>query len=112
MEPTVHAVNRDSGLFFPPFPPKPVSLVPFDQFEQPGVWIGSSKNTIDSFGQPTADEVDPADLAAQALERKLRQLQKGKLTVRVLREDCWRLGDEEDTSWKEPEGTSRSDYDP
>jgi hypothetical protein len=110
MEPTIHAVNRTPGLFFPPFPIRPAHLVPFEQWEQLGIWIGSSKQTIDSFGQHTSAEVDPVEAAEKAHERKLKQLQKGKLTVRVLREDCWRLG--YDKEWQEPEGTSRSDYSP
>lgn len=110
MEPTIQAVHRAPGLFFPPFPATPNNLISFEEWQQPGIWIGSSKQTIDSFGQLTAAEVEPEDLLEKAHERKIRQLQKGKLTVRVLREDCWRLGD--DPSWEEPEGTSRSDYSP
>lgn len=115
-------IPSQATFFFPPFPPVPPrrSLQSLNYWRQAGVYLAPDLATS-STGQDvrglrlvpdkgTGDARSIQVAEERAKEKKLRQLQKGKLGVRVVREDCWKIG-EEDTDWIEPEGTSKSDYD-
>lgn len=119
-----HGPGSDHGgeaLFFPPFPSFPTAVVmpPLESWQHPGIWLPADRRSelraIDSFGMPSVGTLvieDPVSAQREAeervKERKLRQLQKAKLGVRLVREDCWKIGS--DREWREPEGTSKSDY--
>jgi hypothetical protein len=113
--------SAEAAYFFPSFPPCPANhqTKPFAQWQPQGVYLAvrssSTQHNRDSHGLTFAsgqsvDTNAPEASEERAKERKLRQLQKGKLGVRVLKEDCFKIG-LPDSGWTEPEGTSRSDYD-
>lgn len=112
--------------FFPPFPPCPTlsPLMAIHQWQSKGVYMradgrygacGRDSHGVCLVPSPQNGLTSSANAEAEWGERnkqkKLRQLQKGKLGVRVLREDCWKIGDENE-QWVEPDETSRSNYDP
>jgi hypothetical protein len=110
--------------FFPSFPAPPpgASLKPFSQWIPKGLYLSSSGSVRDGIGlslasggkQPLQLHTPgaPGVVTEEMLrEKKLRQLQKGKLGVRVEKDDCFKIGDE-NSGWVEPAGTSKSDYDP
>jgi hypothetical protein len=110
--------SPEATYFFPSFPKPPprVLIKSFSQWVPQGVYLSqtSKASGVDFRGLKFAAESgmqtqDSSTIEERLKEKKLRQLQKGKLGVRVTKEDCFKLGDE-GTSWEEPD-TSRSNYD-
>jgi hypothetical protein len=103
-------------LFFPPFAklPRAANITPFQNYTASRIHrIGH--RLVDSHGLAGVPEGSCAPSTSssarneeQLRDKKLRQLQKAKLGVRLVREDCFKLGTV--PGWIEPEGTSRSDY--
>lgn len=113
----------EAVYFFPSFPAPPprVNIKSFEQWVPQGVYLSQvDKNS--SWSRDGKGLQFPANssqglgiqgvqnLEERMREKKLRQLQKGKLGVRVVKEDCFKIGDE-GVEWEEPEGTSKSSYD-
>lgn len=115
--PVVTAVHiSDPGdvpqLFFPPFAklPRNANIIPFNNYTATRIHR-TGHRLVDSHGLagvPDAVGSSSFKTEEELKDKKLRQLQKAKLGVRLVREDCCKLGTV--PGWTEPEGTSRSDY--
>ncbi|WWC88441.1 uncharacterized protein L201_003352 [Kwoniella dendrophila CBS 6074] len=129
-------VHSKYQLFFPPFftPPPCLELKVFSEWSDEGVWVTSNTqangllqtthNTIPhdktdtpliSVGHPFAGigiSFEEKEEHKKAKRREAQHRKKdatGRPGFRVPQEDCWKIG--HDSSWLEPEGTSKSLYD-
>ncbi|WWC96342.1 hypothetical protein V866_003209 [Kwoniella sp. B9012] len=122
-------------LVFPPFlsVPPTIKLKPISEWNDYGLWLPKTVRTDEtdqaqskharpcdstdtpliSVGHPFAglsfEEKEEARRTKRREAEHRRKDAAGRPGFRVAKEECWLIG--HDLAWKEPEGTSKSDYD-